>query len=295
VSLTAVFLLLLSATFHASWNFLSKRQAASVMFFAVATLCAGTVLFPSVIINWNNIQEMPGRFWWFILATGFFEMIYFVGLSKAYKLGDMSLAYPLIRALPILLVAGVSIALGRGGALSSLGLFGMLLVTLGCLILPLKTFAAWQPKAYVNTTMPWILLAACGVSGYTLIDDLALKMLRQELGVTSSTLVYSSLQGLSTACFIGLYFLAFEPSTARLRPRVIPLACLTGLMISMTYGLTLAALAFVKDVSYANAFRQLSIPLGALLGMFIAREPAYWPKLLGIAIMVSGLILTALG
>jgi drug/metabolite transporter (DMT)-like permease len=295
VSLTAVILLLLSASFHASWNFLSKRQAASVTFFAVSTLAAGVMFFPSVLNYWDSLQGLPMTFWWFILATGFFETVYFVGLSKSYSLGDMSLAYPLIRALPILLVASISIFLGRGQTLSSLGLFGMVLVTAGCLILPLKSFDAWQPNAYINRAMPWILLAATGVTGYTLVDDLALKLLRNEMGVTSSTLVYSSLQGLSTALFISIYLFLFEKSVAGLKRRAIPVACLTGLMISVTYGLTLAALAFVKDVSYANAFRQLSIPLGALLGMVVAKEPAYRPKLLGITIMVTGLILTALG
>jgi drug/metabolite transporter (DMT)-like permease len=295
VPLTAIFLLLLSASLHASWNFISKRQAATVTFFAVSTLAAGIIFFPSVIFYWDDLKKLSAPFWIFVLVTGFFEMIYFVGLSKAYSLGDMSLAYPLVRALPILLVAGISIALGRGESLSALGLLGMSLVTLGCLILPLQSFTAWQPKNYFNKAMPWILLAATGVTGYTLIDDLALKQVRVFVSVAPSTFIYSSLQGLSTALFIWGYLVLFEQSTPKLTARALPIAALTGLMISATYGLTLTALAFVKDVSYANAFRQLSIPLGAMLGMLIAKEPAYKPKLLGIAIMVLGLILTVLG
>jgi drug/metabolite transporter (DMT)-like permease len=246
-------------------------------------------------LYWDSLKTLENPFWVFIIATGIFETIYFVGLSKAYNLGDMSLAYPLIRALPILLVAFISVALGRGESLSGLGLLGMFLVTLGCLILPLKTFGTWQVQHYFNKAMPWILLAALGVTGYTLIDDLALKQLRVLVSVAPSTFIYSSLQGLSTALFIWIYLWIFERSIPKLSGKAIPIACLTGLMISATYGLTLAALAFVKDVSYANAFRQLSIPLGAMLGMFIAKEPAYKPKLLGIAIMVLGLMLTALG
>ncbi len=295
MSITAIVLLLFSASLHASWNFISKRQAASVAFFVVSTLAAGIIFFPSVILYWNDLKNVPALFWVFVMVTGFFEMIYFLGLSKAYSLGDMSLAYPLIRALPILLVACISMALGRGDALSTLGLLGMFLVTLGCLILPLQSFTAWQPQNYFNQAMPWILLAATGVTGYTLIDDLALKQLRVLVSVVPSTLIYSSLQGLSTALFIWIYLRLFERSMPTLTARVIPVAVVTGLMISATYGLTLAALAFVKDVSYANAFRQLSIPLGAMLGMIIAKEPAYKPKLLGIVIMVLGLMLTAMG
>jgi drug/metabolite transporter (DMT)-like permease len=295
VSLTAIILLLASSCFHASWNFLSKRQSASITFFAFSTLAAGFIFSPSVVLYWQDLKDLSLIFWLFIFATGFFEMIYFVGLSKSYHLGDMSLAYPLIRALPILLIAIISISLGRGDSLSGLGLTGMVLVTLGCLVLPQKSFTAFQPKDYLNRAMPWILLAVAGVTGYTLVDDLALKQLRLLVAVAPSTLMYSSLQGLSSALFLWLYIYLFEGSTPALSLKAISVASLTGLMISATYGLTLAALAFVKDVSYANAFRQLSIPLGALLGIMFANEPAYKPKLLGIAIMVTGLILTALG
>jgi drug/metabolite transporter (DMT)-like permease len=165
------------------------------------------------------------------------------------------------------------------------------------LVLPLKSFAAFQPSDYFNKAMPWILLAATGVTGYTIVDDLALKQLRLHVAVAPSTLIYSALQGLSSAFFLWLYIYRFEGSrpALTLTLKTIPLACVTGLMISATYGLTLAALAFVNDVSYANAFRQLSIPLGALLGIMLANEPAYKPKLLGIAIMVTGLMFTALG
>lgn len=200
----------------------------------------------------------------------------------------MSLAYPLVRVLPILLVALISMLLGRGEALSAVSLEGMSLVTVGCFILPLKSFLAFQPQQYLNRTMPWILLAAFGI-GYILIDDLALKLLRVPLHVTPSTILYASLQGLSTSLFIWIFLALFERP---LKIRLLPVAVLTGLMISATYGLTLAALAFVKDVSYV---RQLSIPLGATLGMMIAREPAYRPKLTGIFIVVLGLMLTALG
>lgn len=62
-----------------------------------------------------------------------------------------------------------------------------------------------------------------------------------------------------------------------------------------TYGLVLAAMAYVSNVSYVAAFRQLSIPIGAVLGLTLQNEPRYRPKLLGIGIVSVGLVLVGIG
>ncbi len=293
MSLTAIVLLSLSAVLHATWNFYSKRNSASASFFAIATLVAFVCLSPFVVIHFSTAVAAPRIFWIYLIATGFFEAIYLTGLAQAYRLGDMSLAYPLVRALPILLVALVSVLLGRGDALGTVAIAGMVLMTLGCLVLPLKRFSDWGPQFYFNRVTAWILLSVAGVTGYTLVDDAALKLLRQTMDVSSSTLVYLPLQSVTTVLFLLVYVLFVEGW--QVKAKAVPSAILTGLMMTITYGFALAAFAFVKDVSYANAFRQFSIPLGALLGMWLAKEPAHAPKLLGIAVMLIGLILIMLG
>lgn len=293
MSLTALVLITISAFLHAFWNFFSKRNAATASFFVVATLAAFSCLSPFLFIHADLLTKQPVLFWYLVIATGFFEAIYFIGLTQAYRLGDMSLAYPLVRALPILLVALISVLLGRGEALSTLAFVGMGLMTLGCLLLPLQRLQQWSLKFYFNRVTAWVLLAVAGVTGYTLVDDAALKLLRQNIDVANSTLVYLPLQSLTTLLFLLGYVVLVEGWQVKLT--MLPKALFTGLIITLTYGIALAALAFVKDVSYANAFRQLSIPLGALLGMWLAKEPAYPPKLLGIALMLVGLVLIVLG
>jgi uncharacterized membrane protein len=71
-------------------------------------------------------------------------------------------------------------------------------------------------------------------------------------------------------------------------------AVITGLIITATYGLVLAAMAYVTNVSYLAAFRELSIPLGALLGITLQKEPAPAPKLVGIGVVLVGLLLVGL-
>jgi uncharacterized membrane protein len=51
----------------------------------------------------------------------------------------------------------------------------------------------------------------------------------------------------------------------------------------------------VTNVSYVVAFRQLSIPLGAFVGVFVLKEPRYRPKLVGVLVMFAGLVLVGAG
>jgi hypothetical protein len=43
----------------------------------------------------------------------------------------------------------------------------------------------------------------------------------------------------------------------------------------LAYSLVLIAMSFAKNISYVVAFRQLGIPIGAILGMVILKEPMY--------------------
>ena len=62
-----------------------------------------------------------------------------------------------------------------------------------------------------------------------------------------------------------------------------------------TYLMVLVSFAHAENVSYVLGFRQLSIPLGAALGIFILKEAADRPKLVGVAMTFVGLVLVATG
>ena len=229
-------------------------------------------------------------------------MIYFIGLAGAYKRGDISLAYPLARALPVLLVAIISLLWHNSGEIGPLGWIGMGLITAGCIILPLPHFRQFKLTAYLNGIIFMALIAAVGTAGYTLIDDQALRQLRTVLPLSNGqvTLLFIGLQISSTALMLGLGTLLQQAERKQLRQilQTRPLlfaGFTTGLMIMSTYGLVLAAMAYVSNVSYVAAFRQLSIPLGALMGLIWQQEPAYLPKLTGIGIVSLGLILVGIG
>ena len=62
-----------------------------------------------------------------------------------------------------------------------------------------------------------------------------------------------------------------------------------------TYTLVLISLGFVSNVSYVVAFRQISVPLGTVLGILILKEPAYVSKYIGVVVVFAGLVLVGTG
>jgi uncharacterized membrane protein len=61
-----------------------------------------------------------------------------------------------------------------------------------------------------------------------------------------------------------------------------------------SYTLVLIAMMLATNVSYIAAFRQLSIPLGAILGIILFKETATRPKFTGIIFIFLGLLIVGL-
>lgn len=304
MTLTAAVLIIISAFMHAFWNLIGKRQQASLAYFSLTAITTTLLAAPLLILFHQSLTGISLEVWFLIAATGIAQAVYFFGLTAAYRQGDISLVYPLARALPILMVVAVSFIIGKGDDITPTGLFGMVLIIAGCLILPLPGFRQLQLRHYLKYTYLMVLVTAVGTTGYTLIDDEALRRLRQtsEILLTDNqvTLLFIPLQVASTAAMMTLASLLSKQERRQFRQLVakrslLVSAAITGLIIMSTYGLVLASMAYVTNVSYVAAFRQLSIPIGAVFGITLLKEPRYKPKLLGILIISIGLFLVGIG
>ena len=302
MTISAILLITLSAFIHAFWNFLSKRQNPSSAFFLIASIVSAILIAPLLIVYCRGLPYFTVADWILVVATGICQALYYVGLSGAYRNGDLSLAYPLARALPVLWVALVSLALGRGSQIGGLAFIGFLMVAAGCLILPLPNFGELKLKYYMNICCLFAALAAIGTTGYTLIDDQVLRNLRTAAGIplarTQITLLFMALENVSLTTALGVY-VCLSRSDFRILRSTWKTTWLSagaaGLMMTGAYGLVLLAMAFVTNVSYVSAFRQLSLPIGVFLGMIVHREPRYLPRLTGLAVILAGLAMITLG
>ncbi len=304
MTLTAAILIITSAFFHAGWNLVSKRSNPSLAFFALAAASGSAVMLPVMVWHRHALPHLPAVFWGWVALTGVAQAVYLTGLAGAYRRGDISFAYPLARALPVLFIALITILLGNGSDIGRLGYVGMGLIVIGCVVLPLTSFQDLKLNEYFSPVYAFALLAAIGTTGYTMIDDQGMRLMRETaeaaLDNRSVTLLYISFQTASTTVVAVLITLLYRPERDLLRDIIqdrpmLRKALVTGVVIMATYGLALAAMAFVTNVSYVAAFRQLSIPIGAVFGLTLQGEPRHRPKMLGIAVIFIGLILVGIG
>jgi drug/metabolite transporter (DMT)-like permease len=302
MTLLAFVLVTVSAFTHAFWNFLSKRQNPQAAFFLMATVASAVILSPILIIFRAGLPTIPPAVWGLIALTGAVQGLYYIFLAAAYRAGDLSYIYPLARSLPVVFVALVSVALGRGGQIHPLAYAGFAAVTAGCIFLPMPRFSDMRLSHYRHRWVLFALLAAVCIVGYTLLDDQSLRTLRslptRPLSNLGWALLFGELEAISIAFFMTVYLIGWVKERrvlTRARGPEWRAAALTGVIITATYGLILLAMAYASNVSYILAFRQLSIPIGAALGILVRKEKATPPKLAGIALVVAGLVLAAVG
>lgn len=303
MTLTAIILLTISAVLHAGWNLLSKHGHPTASFFLLANLAGALLLLPVLILSADVLDcFVSGRVGLLLLATGFFMALYWAALAGAYRAGDMSVAYPLARSSPVIVVTVVTLILGRGDQVSGQCTIGIVLVVAGCFLIPMKQFTDFRMRNYLCRICGLALLAAVGTAGYAMLDDEALRLLRQTPKITYSvirtTLCYACLEALSASLWLTIFIICRRDGRASLRQTVSVQkrdTFITGAMVYVAYSIVLISLAFVDNISYVVAFRQLSIPLGAAFGMLALKEPGCRPKLAGILVMFTGLVLVATG
>jgi len=244
----------------------------------------------------------PPLIWVLLLITGMFQALYYVSLAGAYQSGDMSLAYPLARSSPVIVIMIVTFILGQGEMLSKYCVIGILLVVAGCFMLPMTHFSDFRLKNYTSLTCRLALLAAVGTAGYTVVDAEALAAIKKPLGGTNSVTILTALYALTEALASSLWLIFYVAGRKTERTRLLHLlktekraAILAGMGIYLTYTLVLLSMSWARNVSYVAGFRQLSIPVGVMMSAIFLKEPISKPKAIGVAILLAGLILIAAG
>ncbi len=297
----AFFLIVASAGLHATWNMIAKKERMTIGFYAIlgsiGAIWSSFVRFVTPI----HFFSMPANF--YLTLTGMLagEMFYGFGLVLAYRTLDMSSAYPMMRSLPLLFIAGLTMLFGIGETLTPCAMVGMAVVFVGCLMMPLKQFSDFKPKNYLNRGMLFIITVACGTTLYTIFDKLSQNVMREAFPEVSKPLLsmtYYSFRATTLSIVLWIVALSFPTTRAEVADmwrRRSWMPVLAGLCSSLTYLLVLMSMNFVSNVSYVQAFRQLGLPIGMLEGFFILKERCTAPKIAGIILILGGLALSALG
>jgi drug/metabolite transporter (DMT)-like permease len=279
----------LSAVLHAVWNWLLRRAGGDATVAAMGIVFEGILLVPVAVIAWyasggvDLVRFLPAVFVAALLALANYE-----ALMAAYRRADMSLVYPVARGGVFLFLPAAG-AVVFGERLNGRGWLSLGLIMGGITLLPLPRLD-WKSVRELGRHLRdgatvFALLAAAATAGYTIWDKYAI----QRFDTTLYFAAYSIL--------LAIWFAAVLARTPRAEVRRQATAHRTAILwigacLAVSYLLVLFAL---RDgiSTQVLAVRQLSIPIGVLLGWRLLREPLTLPRALGAGAITAGCLLAA--
>ena len=286
MTLASLLLVILASFIHASWNLLAKRAAPVGPVFVLAYTMIACVAYAP----WVAYLLADGGVLWtwagagFVLLSGLIHLAYSLCLQRGYQVADLSVVYPVARGTgPALSSIGAFLILGETP--TGAGLLGLALVLAGILLIAtqgrLAVFSSPGGLAGVRWGGATGGLIAC----YTVVDAYSVKA----LGVAPVILDW----------FTNLLrFLLLLPMVLANRRRAMEamrgywrIAIGVGLLSPLSYILVLAALKMGAPLSLVAPMREMSMMVGALMGMLVLREAVGRWRLIGCAVLVAGVFL----
>lgn len=286
MTLFSIVLILVSAFFHALWNLLAKRAhggAAFTWLFSALTIPLWAPIVLVYVFLWKPQLAWLGVF--FIVGSAIFHVSYFLTLQRGYRVGDLSVVYPLARGTgPLLTMVGAVLLLGERPTPPAV---------IGALLIIASVFFIAGGEQMVRRRQlgagaSYGLLTGLLIAAYTLWDKTAVSTFL----VAPLLLEYGSSIGrtvmLTPTAWRRRSEVRYEWRTHRWE--AIGIAVLS----SLAYILVLTAL-ITAPVSYIAPLREVSILFGALLGTWLLKEGHAQRRLLAAGVMVVGIVLLTLG
>jgi drug/metabolite transporter (DMT)-like permease len=298
VSSTAIVLILVAALAHATWNLFSKQAAAAGavcfvwLFFTTAAVLYAPVAVIVLVVSHPRLAGLPIVF---MAGTAIIHIGYALLLQNGYRLGDLSVVYPIGRGSGALLAAAAGIVL-LGERPGPLSMAGILLIIGGVVVIGLPGraragsaaagSAASPPPALMGIT--FALLTGLTIAAYTVWDKYAVATLNvppvlEDWAATLGVTVAVAPIALRDRARLATVWHSY-------RPQVLGAAVLSPL----AYILVLTALRFTA-VSVAAPCREVSVLFGVLLGRRLLGEGSAARRLAAAAAIVAGIVAVAVG
>jgi len=279
MSLGVTALVLLAALMHASWNALIKSGGNTSLDSALLVAAAAVIALP--VLPFLPLPD--ARCWPYLVASALVHQGYFTLVGAAYRHGDLSYAYPLMRGVPPLLVAIFGALILKDEA--SPGLWGgVVAVSVG--VLWIGGFHRMLRQAQARPTAIALSNAAL-IAAYTLIDGIGVRL-------SGHALSYGLWLFLLTALPYAAVVLVRQPEGlgAHLRrawPRALAAAALSiGAYVIALWAMTRAPIAAVA------ALRETSVIFAAIIGWLLLKEPFGRHRIAGACVVAAGIALIKL-
>lgn len=277
MSVTIFAIVMFAAFLHAFWNAVVKGAQDKTIVLGLIALghvvpgIAMVVFSPSPAAS-----AIP-----FIIGSTVVHWVYYYLLNVAYRLGDLSIVYPIARGLaPVLIALGAQFFIQE--RLPPVVWAGILCVSVGIMVLTRGVFRSGLPVAG--------LLAAVGtaamIAGYSITDGIGVRLSGSVLGYIGWLFV--------AEIIVAIY--VFGSRWERLRAvdaRTVVLGFAGGVISGAAYALVLYAKT-LAPLGIVSALRETSVIFAALIGVIWFREGPRGPRLVAAGIVAVGIVLIGL-
>ena len=283
MDLMSLMMIIGSACIHVVAHVGMKRARDRTAFMWWTLFWAAVLFVPVVVFSGQRISAAG---WRWILFSSIFEATYFVSIARAYRGGDLSVVYPLARgSAPVFLLIW-STALLREN-LTSGGIAGIVLIAAGLYVVNLPRLGAWrEPLRALRQPGPkWALFAGLSTSLYTAIDKMGIQEVPPLLYTYVAVSVAWVWVTFWTLAVVGWKGMAGEFKLSGW------VTVVSGFTTLAAYAIVLLAMQRGTPAGYAGAVREISVILGAALGVFVFKENAGPLRLIGAILVAAGVAL----
>jgi drug/metabolite transporter (DMT)-like permease len=257
------FSVLLGALLHASWNAIVKSSADKML--EIALVCTAGGLLSLVPLPFLPAPDVAS--WPYMLASTVLECAYFILLATAYRAGDMSTIYPLMRGTAPALVAIIGASV-LGEHLPARGWLAILAICAGIISL---LFNAQSLRSGHRGAVGLALANSIVIAGYTMIDGIGVRK-------SGSPVAYALCISVLTAIPLLVWAIARHRKTfisyARARAGM---AFAGGAATTASYGLALIAMTHAP-IALVAALRETSILFATAISTLVLREHEGWTR-----------------
>ena len=263
---------------HAGWNALLKASTGGDVLLDTAAVVAGSSLCALALLAFVSLPDPAA--WPFIAASTPIHFGYYLTLVQAYRTGDLSFAYPLMRgSAPLIVTVLGSIFLRELPSVQMTA--GILLISLGIVSIAFVQRGGAH-RRHPAAAAYWAFANAAIIAAYTLVDGAGAR---------------ASGNALAYVCWLiaveGIPFLVWVVARRRARAFSYLRNCWrTGLgggaCSLLAYGIVLWAMTRAPIAAIA-ALRETSVLFAALIGSLWLKEGFGWRRVAGAASVVAGI------
>jgi drug/metabolite transporter (DMT)-like permease len=273
------FAVLLGAACHAGWNAFLKIKLEPFTAMALIAIMSALVVLP--VVPFLDIPRAEA--WPWIIASVVFHLGYFIGLTEAYRTGDMGQVYPIARGSAPLMTAIVSTVF-VGEAIGLRGWLGILILVSGVFLLSMR---GGRGLHFDKRAVAFALFTAVTICGYSIVDGIGARTAKDAHAYTVWLFL---LDGLMMLVFVLL---------RRGRPVLGEFAgfwkagLIGGTLSLAAYWIAIWAMT-VAPIALVAALRETSVLFAAVIAVVVLKEPLQRPRIIAALLIVTGLVLIRL-